>query len=486
MNKSKYNIILYICCIAIVFIFFLYNVYTPMITDDYSYSLGINSVSDIIKSQYEHYFNWGGRSVAHFLAQLWLLIGKPLFNAANTIIYFLFIMLVCFHITGSIKKFNPLLFIIINMSFWILTPVWGEIFVWLTGSCNYLWTTTIILLFLAPFRKHLGDNEWKLNIPLSILYLFIGALAGWSNENSGAALLFFFIGYFIIKKLKDDKVRLFEILCLIGFLTGFILLICAPGNFARMESINEQNPRSFSLFTALIIRFFNITNMFSEYGIIFIIAIILTALDINSKKNPLLQFSIFGFNIKYQNQNKLKPFTYIYLLAAFIGAYSMVLSPEFPPRAYFIIIVFSVISFFQILAQRKYVLPEINKVFKIALITIFVFISVNSLIEATKGIIGVYIRWYDRIEYIYSEKSKNNFNLKVPAIHSKNKYNAFNGQSDLNVEIHDHPNTVIAAYFGLESISEVLIRYEGYGLRENIRKIIFPAWIFKYPQKENI
>jgi len=225
MAKSKYSFILYLFCIGIILIFFLFNVYTPLIADDYSYSLGIFSVKDIVKSQYDHYFNWGGRSVAHFLAQLWLLIGKPLFNVANTMIYLLFIILVNFHITGALKKFNPLLFIVTNITFWILIPAWGQNFLWLTGSCNYLWTSTIILLFIVPFRIHLENNEWKLCLPLSVLYLFIGIFAGWCNENSGAALLFFFIGYFIIKKINKQKLFLFEILSFVGFLIGFILLI---------------------------------------------------------------------------------------------------------------------------------------------------------------------------------------------------------------------------------------------------------------------
>jgi len=218
MTKEKYSFILYIFCFGIILIIFLFNVYTPLIADDYHFSIGIFSVTDIVKYQYNLYFDLTGRNVAHFLTQLWLLIGKPLFNVANTMIYFLFIVLVNFHITGVLKYFNPILFIVTNITFFAATPAWGQNILWLTGSCNYLWTSTIILLFLVPFRIKMENNEWKLCSPLSILYLFIGIFAGWCNENSGAAILFFIIGYFIIKKINKQTFCLFEILSFIGFL----------------------------------------------------------------------------------------------------------------------------------------------------------------------------------------------------------------------------------------------------------------------------
>jgi hypothetical protein len=66
----------------------------------------------------------------------------------------------------------------------------GQNFLWLDGSCNYLWTTTIILLFLVPFRKITDNNLYAMNAVSSVLFMFLGALAGISNENSSAAVLF--------------------------------------------------------------------------------------------------------------------------------------------------------------------------------------------------------------------------------------------------------------------------------------------------------
>ena len=71
---------------------FLLNAHTPLMMDDYDYSFSwstgerLSGVSDILASQAVHYRIWGGRSVVHFLAQLFLYLGKPVFNAANALI----------------------------------------------------------------------------------------------------------------------------------------------------------------------------------------------------------------------------------------------------------------------------------------------------------------------------------------------------------------------------------------------------------------
>jgi hypothetical protein len=102
-------------------------------------------------------------------------MGKPLFNAANTLVYCVFVLLTYFHITGgALRKFKPLLFLAINGFYWFSVPAWGQDFLWLTGSCSYLWTTTIILFFLVPFRKRHDTKDYTPNILLSVFFVFIG------------------------------------------------------------------------------------------------------------------------------------------------------------------------------------------------------------------------------------------------------------------------------------------------------------------------
>ena len=70
-------------------LFWYFNFCTPLDFDDYIYSYvwtagnmerplaetaqRVNSFKDIFQSQWNHYFTWGGRSVAHILLQFFLL-----------------------------------------------------------------------------------------------------------------------------------------------------------------------------------------------------------------------------------------------------------------------------------------------------------------------------------------------------------------------------------------------------------------------------
>ena len=59
------------------------NFLTPLLADDYSYGLNldgkrISSVIDIFNYQIWHYFNWGGRSIAHTFAQTFLIFPKAI------------------------------------------------------------------------------------------------------------------------------------------------------------------------------------------------------------------------------------------------------------------------------------------------------------------------------------------------------------------------------------------------------------------------
>ena len=68
---------------------------TPYFANDYRYMLVqgthdfISSYQDIWQSQYQHYFAWGGRSVAHTIAQVLLFWGKPLSAVAQACCYVL-------------------------------------------------------------------------------------------------------------------------------------------------------------------------------------------------------------------------------------------------------------------------------------------------------------------------------------------------------------------------------------------------------------
>lgn len=420
--------------LIIVMVFFLLNVITPLVSDDYGYSLGIDSISDVAETVHDKYFNWDGRLVAHFLTFLWLFIGKSFFNLANTIIYCLFVFLVQFHIIGR-SKYNPMMFLAISIFLWLFVPAWGQNFLWVSGSCVYLWTTTFILLFLIPFRKKLDDINYKLNIPLSILFLFSGALAGCSTENASAAVFTLLVAYFIVKIINKNKIALFEILGTLGFIIGFLLLILAPGNEERQVLLQHYGSGSFAVIALK--RIVGVTLIFGkDLGFALVAA-----------------FAILAFDLVYKKKRKLNLFSLFYALAAVVGAFSMLLSPSFPPRAFFIVTVFAGIALGNILLQTEIKLPEIIQR-NATVIVICCLIGFSfSFLNSSRNFYGVYMEWNNRVKYIEEEKAKGNFDIEVRApIPVWDKHVAQYNLQDIKHDKDEWPNPNIAKYYELSSI----------------------------------
>ncbi|MBE8953538.1 MAG: hypothetical protein SR1Q7_10405 [Quinella sp. 1Q7] len=153
-------------------LFFLRNVLMPTVADDYSYAFiwdgdgrgnlldgldgsrlqPIETFGDIIQSQWSHYLTWGGRTIAHIFVQLFVWENNLLFDAANTLVFAAMVLLLFKAGTGlPLRELNKtyLLFILAGLYFCTPTPVITTI--WLTGACNYLWMSTLIILFLLPF-----------------------------------------------------------------------------------------------------------------------------------------------------------------------------------------------------------------------------------------------------------------------------------------------------------------------------------------------
>ena len=322
------------CWIVVILICFtaLYslNRLTPIISDDFAYLFiygeegRITSIKDIIHSQVNHYYMWGGRSVVHFIAQILLMLPTDVADLLNTLVYLSYIFLIYLHIKGRTKN-SIFLFLTVNLGVWFSQPVIGDTIFWLTGSANYLWGTWLILLFLLPFRLYTGRvSRPILQAFYSMCIFTLGILAGWTNENTAAAMLVIVIGFFIYYRSHKWSIPVWAIAGFAGAIIGFIIMIAAPGNFVR-----AGESTSFSLYN-LSYRLFMWTLTFFYYsGPLFLITLI-----------SIITFSRFSRGDK---KDKMK-LVLIYAVAAIAAVYAMLASPTFPRRALFGVVTFLIIA----------------------------------------------------------------------------------------------------------------------------------------------
>ena len=174
-------------------IFFLRNLLIPIIADDYSYAfiwdgdgLGnlldgidpnrlerVESFGDILYSQWQHYFTWGGRTIAHIFVQFFVWQGKIFFDVANVLVFAALTLLIFKVGTGlTLREMNKTYMTFILAGLYFCAPSTIMTTIWLTGACNYLWMCTLEILFLLPFalkywhpRISLRITHYALRIP---------------------------------------------------------------------------------------------------------------------------------------------------------------------------------------------------------------------------------------------------------------------------------------------------------------------------------
>ncbi len=429
IDKNQIKIMLLLIFISMLALNFL----TPLLADDYSYGLNLankklTGIIDIYNYQIWHYFNWGGRTIAHTFAQTLLMFPKAIFNIVNSIIYTCLVYLIYLH--GKLNRReknsrNSYLILLIHLILWFIIPVFGQSFIWLIGSCNYLWTTVIVVYFLLLFRKNEKENKWY---KIIIMFL-IGILAGWTNENTSAGLIVILFSTLIIDKITTKKWNLTKtkVAGIVGSLIGFVLMICAPGNYVRNAAFKDD--------TFIIIKF------------------IKRAIDITGNAEiyilPLIIAIIILISLKIYHKKKIEKEVTPFILGGFAATYSMVASPQFPERSWTGVIVYLIIA----LVILVYDFEKIHRIYKFILVDLCIILSIifiGEYLNAARDINNLRNTWNEREKII--EKSNKNQIFKFYRYETTNNKNPSYGLSDIGNDYKVWPNSSIAKYYGIKGI----------------------------------
>ena len=427
-DKNTLRIILIIIFLSM----FVLNFLTPLIADDYSYALTygrtrISNLLDIINYQAQHYMIWGGRTIAHTIAQIFLMSPKWIFNISNSIIYTLIVYYIYNFAKGKNKDDKPYLLIGIHFILYFLTPVFGENCIWLIGSCNYIWTMFIMLALIYQYKNNYDKKD---SIIRTILILLLGILAGWTNENTSFGLLVIIVSMIVINKLNKKDIKQWHISGVLGNIIGFAIMILAPGNFVRKQQFVEES----NIVVRLAKRIIECT------GGIYTYCFILVALLI-------ILISIYIYNHK-----KINSYVYSFILGGVFSIYPMVLSPEFPERSWFGVIVFLTVA----VAILLYNLEDINKVFRLIIIDSLIVLTIvfvkdyYSLVQDIRGLRSV---WNERREII--ENANKDETIELNIYYTNNKKNPNYGIADLVTDPYQWPNTSVSDYYGVEEIKGI-------------------------------
>ncbi|MCR5450822.1 MAG: DUF6056 family protein [Solobacterium sp.] len=431
-EKKKNRIVL--ICIAVLIL--LMNLFTIKIADDYVYSQS-SGLFDIFAKEYTQYMTWNGRSVAHILARISLILPRILFQVCNTLIFVWLIILIVYHSKPSQKHVPFLLATSFGLVF-IFAPMFGETVLWQTGSFNYLWMTALILTFLIPYRQ----NE-KHHSLFAGLYLLFGIIAGWTNENTGGAMILFIMGIllknFIFEK---EKPQLWKLTGLIGACAGLLIMVKAPGNAVRMLSFPERHGLSSLLISAyeasLVIRNPGNSGLCTLWLIF--AAVITIAGILNKDKKKLYIPALFA-------------------VCSFSAVYAMIFSPVYInfSRSMFGATIFLICGIISCLAlilndQRADIPCK-------ASLGILIALSAMNYSTAIIDLVNTRYQFRNWDRYISEQKKAGNLNPVIPAL-SRELMTPYDPIFDLEGIQGDHTNWInenFSVINGLESISSTTL-----------------------------
>lgn len=343
-------------------VLYMTNKSVPFMMDDLWYSTmlfseePIHSLGDIVESQIWHYFNWGGRSIAHGILQLTLLAGEKVADILNVVVTILLGSMICV-VAGVTKKENGLFYLLAAIGMLLgFNANWKLSMFWQAGAANYLYITVFLLVFLYCYLREIPEEcrirereiasaptEDKKNLSgINLWILPLGLIAGWSNENMGSALWIISLLVILLCCYLKRPVKLWMLQGNLSCLVGSVLVVAAPGNFVR---IGEAAANEYGALWNLFLRCYAESKAALEF---LFLAVIFTAFLI------IIGKSVLGISIGVKRL--------LMLLCALLSWGAMVLSPHYPDRATFgtmvLLICVSLSYMRDILCKRK----ELNKV----------------------------------------------------------------------------------------------------------------------------
>lgn len=417
---------------------------SPYFSNDYRYMLieGTNDLvtnfSDIVLSQWRHYFDWGGRTPDHVLAQWLLLIGKPYSAVFTGIGYALLIMLIYCHGFGNRLSFHnlrlaPVAFIALGL--WLCLREYGEVVFMLVTSCNYFFTTILILGFLLPYRLTFNCGyQRKDSVFFTVLMFIVGILAGWCNENTGFAVSLG-IGAVCLYDLIKKQLTFWEFFGGLGFAIGYLLLVLSPGNAARLDYMKAGGDFDY---------FEHIFSALKVFGLS-----LLTQLPL------LIAFLFMLFKVKsdcFQIGRANRWYASLWLFAiGFLSLFIMVFSPNFPARSaapFTVFIIASILALYKYYEERemRVLSPFVFRIFSI----VAVCYCVTSMANTAYGYYQLHQDQKVRTAEIDSQLKEGSRALIVHPFNVKtNKYIFV---SDVRAAKNYWVNNIVKRYYNVESI----------------------------------
>lgn len=420
------------CILLAVFALMLaLNAMTPLEMDDYDYRISwstgepVSGVLDVLASQAAHYRLWGGRVVVHALAQLFLWLGKPVFNVANALMYVLLLLELYALARPRGRRFCWGVLLAAQAALFCCVPFFGTVFLWLTGACNYLWGTALALVPLLVLRSASEGGRFARGGAWGALAAAIGFFAGWTNENTAAAVFAVVLLALALRALRGERPAAWQWLMLAAQGIGLSLMLLAPGNFARAADV--QGAQAFPVRLAVA----------CGYGGFYLGV-------------PALAALLFSGLLRALNLPARRGWAALLMLGALAGALALAASPVLSDRSYTGPFALALAAALTLLADAEAGCPALGA-HRLCALPLCALLAVFGAAHAVRDVSAHAAAWAEQTQAIEQAASRGEEQAHISGVASHSR---FTMDITLSEDPQEWPNASLSKAFGVAICGE--------------------------------
>ena len=427
INRSRAAATLVLAAVFLLLLFL--NHETDLVADDYRYCFSyaddsrIVSVLQIIPSMAAHRLTMNGRVIAHALVQLFLLPPKPIFDAVNATVFAALLLL----IRRLCDPSGPdvLLLLASFGCLWVMQPDFGQVFLWLDGSVNYLWCAVLCLLWLLPWARRLTEDRSPAKA-VRVLYGPFSFAVGAYSENATVALVAMALCFLLLEVFeKKRRPELWALLSLAAMLLGFFYMMLAPA-----ESVNKSAEMRLDVLFA---NFLETARFYLRFWPLLLCFALFYALAVKNgvprDKRLLSPVLLFGS-----------------LAGHFVLTFAMYTAARSTYIGLILLICADGVLFAALLETERRAVPA-------ALCAVCLAFTLYRVPVGVRDIVRTHALLQYNVELIRECAANGETVIQVPRPYPETSYPAYAGLPYLNVEDPgDWPNVYMAKYYGVEKI----------------------------------
>ncbi len=433
------------------------NLLTPLVADDYMYAFSfatgerISSVGEIFPSLAAHAREMNGRLTPHFFVQLFTLLPRQVFGAVNALVYLAFTLGLYWLACGT-ERYDVRLLCAVEGAVFLLPPAFGQSFLWMAGSVNYLWCDTLMVYLLIPFADAMFRGRDRPKAATQAL-MGVGALAfGNMSENVSAAAVALMALCVAWMLLRRRRVRAWMLVTPLAAGAGWLALMLSPANRANVSRAAGGAGAMLRNFEAAMEMFMN-KGLWLSLAFLALLALWTVRLrrpdSLESRSGAEPHAPSGGPSGRARGAEADRAALAVGLfVCALLCNFAMTGSGYYPERAFTGTCVMLIAACALLIGDLPRGLVPLGR----ALALCLAFAMAMTALGALPNAYDRYRLAQARVQEVCRERDEGKSRATTFGVAGKSKYDAFYGLNELTDDTAYFPNVYYARYYGLDSV----------------------------------